>query len=167
MKRNYLIISVLTLVLIISASIPPAIAYFTSYARAEGEAEIVLEGKTEIEENFSFTDWSKRVTITNTEGVDVYVRAKAYAGRTYDLSIQGNNWNQDGDWWYYSDPVAAGTATGELTVSISGIPEEELENANINVAVVYETTPAIYAADGSSSADWNRILDTVTEGGGD
>ena len=50
-----------------------------------------------------------------------------------------------------------------MQVRISGIPEGE---ESFNVAVVYETTPVQYRADGTPYADWEvrlEALGTVSE----
>ena len=51
MKKRTLILAVLAVVLVLSASIGSAVAYFTTYATARGGYVIHLGGRTEIEED--------------------------------------------------------------------------------------------------------------------
>lgn len=167
MKRRYLILSLLALVLVAGAAIRPALAYFTDNSEADGAVGLTLGSTTEIRE--SFEDWVKEVQIANTQGKPVWIRAAAYAGQTYDLEISGTGWTQGSDgYWYYGTPVAANNQTDILRVAIGNIPTEDLEFVEFNVAVVYQSTPVTYNEDGTAqAADWNMILDTgTTEGGG-
>ena len=123
-------------------------------------------GQPEIQEDFK--DWTKTVSIENTEGSPVWIRARAYAGVTYPLVVTGESgWYDGGDgWWYYSAPVADFETTANLYVSITGIPAADAEDhqfASFNVAVVYESTRVHYGEDGEPlAADWNAVLDTGT-----
>ena len=57
-KRKWLL-ALLTFALIISASIQPAIAYFTSFVRAVGGFEVTVGDTTTIEEEYSEDDSRK------------------------------------------------------------------------------------------------------------
>lgn len=157
MKLKKTILPLLALLMLAIAAIPPVMAYFTTYTRAKGGYTIHQSTNTTIEEDFQ--NWQKIVTIANREGKAVFVRARAYAGSDFTLNYSGEGWSDGGDgWWYYAEPVEAGSAARELYVSISNLPMAD-EGLNFNVAVVYESTPALYDAGGKASADWSMILD--------
>ena len=159
MNKKKLCLVLLAVILIVSAWITPALAYFTAYTRARGGYTVQLKTTTEIDE--SFKDWTKSLTITNTEGKEIYVRARAFAGSEYKLtySSSGNRWRDGGDgWWYYGAALAEGESAAVLNVKISDIPAAT-ETSSFNVAVVYESTPVQYKADGSSYADWSMTRD--------
>ena len=160
-------LAVIAVLLITALSIKPAIAYFTAYTQAEGERTIHLSGKTDIEEIFSFDNWTKTVTIENTEGEDVFIRVKAFAGETYKLTVEGEGWEEKDGWWYFESPVAAGASTKDLNVKIEGVEEADPENTDFNVAIVYESAPVRYSADDEPYADWDAKLDTGTLTGGE
>ena len=73
MKKIRYAIAALAVAAIMTAGLGQAWAYFTTYAAAEGGYTINLGDRTEITEGFS--DWTKRVTVTNEAGAaPVYVR---------------------------------------------------------------------------------------------
>lgn len=139
-------------------SLQGAMAYFTTYASAQGGVAVELGHTTEIEEKFE--NWTKDIKITNTGDVDCYVRVKVMAGSQFTLDIGGNGWTKEDDgYWYYKDSVAPDQSTGSLLAKIQ-IPEEFSED--FNVAVVQECTPVLYDEEGKAYADWNLA---VNEGG--
>lgn len=157
MKQRRIVLAILAFVLVLGASIAPAMAYFTTYTQARGGFTVHLQTTTGIDERFE--DWTKYVTITNTEGKPVFVRARAFAGSTYELTYGGDGWTAGADGWYtYDAPLAEGQSTAELTVHIGNLPEAT-ENAQIGVAVVYESTPVLYKEDGTAYADWTMTLE--------
>ena len=170
MKRKHLILALLAIVLVLGAAIGPAMAYFSTYTTASGRVPIELGDETEIEERW--LDWTKQIAITNQKGQPVFVRARAYSGMTYPATTDATeDWYRDGDWWYYRYPVAAGdTATG-LSVHVNKVPAgmgegyEPAIGENFNVVIIYESTPVQYREDGTPFADWEMVLDIVTEGG--
>ena len=124
----------------------------------------------------------KTVAITNSgkSVKPVWVRAKAIIASAYASGLQvtpGTGWsdtNPDGKkdgFWYYvipeDTPLAPGETTADLVISIENWPEAEIDK-DFNVAVVYETTPAVengtQTIDGKETIvylpptmdDWNR-----------
>lgn len=163
MKKKNACLAALAVVLVLTASIGSAMAYFTAYTTAAGGYTINLGSKTTIEETFS--DWTKHVVISNAEKSEpVFVRARAFGGSAFTITGSGSGWRDGGDgFWYYEEPLAGGSSTAELTFSIEGVPENALVGDSFNIVVVYESTPALYHEDGSVYADWTMILDA--EGG--
>lgn len=182
MKKKLLV--VLAAVALLTAStvgIGKAYAYFTTNAQASGRQTVSLGDQTTITEDFKPGSWTKTVRITNnsTSSQAVFVRARAFAGAEYPLTIAGTNWTQDGDWYVYGTPgtpiegipVEPGGVTSDLSVQIGGKPTDRtVDPREFNVVIVYETTPAVQNgyANGAvqyepySSAVWDR---TTEEGG--
>ena len=158
MNKKKLILPLLAVILVLTATIQPALAYFTTYTRAKGGYTIHQGSTTTIDEEFD--DWTKHLVITNKEGKPVYVRARAFAGEAFTLEYSGGGWSDGGDgWWYYDSPVAAGEKTASpLSVKIENIPKAEMD-AGFNVAVVYESTRVQYSADGTPFYDFSQTLD--------
>lgn len=164
MKMRFrLIVAGLVLVLVMSAGIGSAWAYFTTYDEASGGVQVVID--THMDEK---VDTEKHVTITNdaSSSAFVWVRARAYIGGKYGIDEgypNGDGWtnNEDG-WSYYASPIAPAESTNALNIKISGIPEADKSNLDdiINVAVVYECIPASFDENGdpvpanAADADW-------------
>lgn len=158
--------ALLAVALVLGGSIGSALAYFTTYARASGGYTIHLGARTEIEEQVS--NWTKHVTITVEDGSEpVFVRVKAFAGSQYTLTYSDENgsWTPGADgYYYYAEPVSGGGSTGELLIQIGNVPEKDVDS--FHVAVVYETTPALYDGSGTPYGDWTVTLDSGTTEGG-
>ena len=186
MNKRKIVLLLLTLALIASASIQPAIAYFTTYVRARGGHSVSIGDTTTIEESFS--EWTKRVRIRNKAGSEpVFIRAKAIYTPLAEgaaLTISGEGWSDGGDgYWYYGSKDAptilpgdaglteAERATSVLNVKIEKIPQNPEKGDTFSVTVIYESTPVRYrqASDGRNVAyaDWEAKLVEVgsTTGG--
>lgn len=189
MKKKSLFLTVLVLALVLSAAVGSAWAYFTANASAQGSVPIELGGGSKMDE--SFASWTKTVTITYDLGEDgtntqpVYVRFIAtgpvYKDGSSALSyVAGENWVQQGDYWYYKLPLSPENMNADtMQVAIKEMPEavydEFLEEGDsIEVLVAYEFAPVLYDADGNplEATDpdiWDQPLKTTqqtfTEGG--
>ena len=169
MKKRTLILAVLAVVLVLSASIGSAVAYFTTYATARGGYVIHLGGRTEIEEDI--VNNRKTVRIFNRAQSDedigkypVFVRVKAFTDSdgTLDYSANaGSLWQPKNDgYWYYQKPLYAGTAAHSegavtdpaFTVDIS-LNRALKEGEELDVIVVYDSVAAVFNADGSPDLD--------------
>ena len=183
MKKRHLILTALVFALIISATIQPAIAYFTTYVRAKGGIEISVGDTTKIREEYS--GWIKRVFISNEEGSEpVFIRAKVLYSGKYSISVQGDGWTelQEDKYYYYGTSASAltvlegGEETKELTVSITGVPTKETDKdafdrlkdgEGFSVTVIYESTPVRYNEGGSPYADWDaKVIEVGSTTGG-
>ena len=167
MKRRHFLLAAIAAVLVFSAGIGGTWAYFSTTMRAVGSVPIDIGTSTEIEEP-DVINWVKHVIIRNEENSQpVFVRVQAFAGSQYTLTYSGEGWTDGGDgWWYWDEPLAADSSTGELLVAIGNVPADVQVGDNFNVAVVYESTPVQYEADGTAYADWSYILDDGTTEGG-
>ena len=172
MKKFNILAATLAVILVLGAGIGSAMAYFTTYVKAEGGMVIHLGNKQDITEEWK--EGSKHVKIKNLEeSQPVYIRARAYAGSLYQLDYSGSDerWelNEEDGWYYYKDIVPAGGNTEDLLVKIKNVPREAEEGDSFNIAVVYESTLVRYRtnAEGETEtyADWDEILDAEVNGG--
>lgn len=163
MKINKTIcLAAAAIALIGSLSVGTAMAYFTTYATAQGGVEIDL-GFTETEINETVVSGQKEIKLENTGDYDCYVRLKALTGDAYKDSLKYAEPAGEGKWtpgadgyYYYSDVVEPGGLTAQINVSFS-FPEEE--PADFNVIIIQENTPVLYDADGMAYADWANKAD--------
>ena len=170
MKKR-IIICAAALVLAAAAvlGVGKAYAYFTTYVQADVSRTIHLGDITTIDEKYA--DWEKTVTITNSaeSAKAVWVRVRAFAGSAYKLDYAGSGWSQDGDWWYYGEPLQPGGEAESIVVSILDAETGEkpaADGADFNVVVVYETTPAV--ENGTDASGNTQYLDAdweMTAGG--
>ncbi len=167
MKKKSLILIAACAVLILTASIGSAFAYFSTYEKALGGYVLHLGDYIEWTEDFQ--DWTKHVQITSRADSeeDVYVRVIAYGG-SVNLQYSGDSrWTPGADgYYYYSDILKPGESTSFIDVKISNIPMD-VEPESFNVIVYYEATPVRYQPDGTPYADWNELLDVTYVTGGD
>ena len=178
MKTKSFVWSLLALVLILCTVLTPALAYFTANDRADGAIPVTLGSKTEIEEKV--TGLKKEVTIQNTEGKPVWVRAIAYAPANIPVTVSG--WGVTGGtagvWYEYGTPLEEGQTTTALTVEASGLKVVEIDGKqyiqtsdeflveDFNISVQYESTPVLYDEDGNTlPPDWDMVLDVNTTTG--
>jgi len=169
MKKRTLILAVIAVVLVLSASIGSAVAYFTTYATARGGYVIYLGARTEIEERISNN--RKIVQIFNRAQSDedigkypVFVRVRAFTDSdgTLDYSANaGSLWQPRNDGcWYYQKAIYAGTSAhpeGAVTdpafiVDVK-VNRALKEGEQLDVVVVYDSVPAVFNADGSPDLD--------------
>lgn len=162
MKNKRLLLFPAAVVLVLTAFIGSAVAYFTTYAQAKGGYTIQLQDQWKPHEEFS--NWTKHLQIESVGDVDCWVRAKAFAPSwAGELEYGGAGWTLGEDGWYYYDSILyAGETTPELTIKINNIPEE-LTVTDFDVDVVYECTPVLYDEAGNPYADW--VNDGRAEGG--
>ena len=162
MKRKYWITGLLALVLIVFTGVKPALAYFTDTASASGGQTVTFDFSTTIEEKVK--DLTKTVTLTNTGETDVFIRARAFVGEQYTLKYdETGGWTLNEDGWLVYGKEVAPKGNAVFTVTVENVPAEIEDGSSLNVAVVYESTPVQYNADGTAYADWNYAYQGVTE----
>lgn len=169
MKRRDLLLAVFAAAVVLAGSAGSAWAYFTTYVEAQGTQTITLGDQTTIEEP-DVSEWMKHVVIASeADSKPVYVRAKAFTGSKYPLvySDENGKWTPgEGEYYYYSDILNAGEKTEELLIKINEVPSEVKDPMELNVAVIYETTPVLYDEGGNPYADWDGERDVTVEEGG-
>lgn len=172
----------IAVMLVMSAAMGAAWAYFTTYARAKNSITLNLGHQEHIDEKFS--SWDKTINLTSAEDSrPAYIRVRAFCAE-YELEYKNtDNWTQDGDWWYYNKTLDPGKSLAdsgdELTVHIADVPDTGTpgleDDETFSVIIVYESTDVQYDEDGneknSLNADWSRKVDTSritsTQGGDD
>ena len=166
--------------LILSAVMGSAWAYFTTYATAKGSHIIHLGHHETIDEDFS--KWEKQVRLELREDSQPsYVRARGYCA-DYNLSYssESNRWFDGEDGWWYFDRVMAPIIgkDGKLKPDVADILHVGIDKTgtdkdgdSFNVIIVYEAAPVQYNADGSAlkpkEIDWNSKVMTERTGGGE
>ena len=188
--RTGLLVAI-AVMLVMSAVMGTAWAYFTTYARAKGMKTLNLGHQEEIEEHFE--NWKKTVNLTSKpDSRPAYVRVHAFCAE-YELEYENaDNWtlDEDGYWWYYNKPLQPGKSlsnnsdnpedpSDELTVHIKDVPDTGTpglaDDETFSVIIVYESTDVQYDEDGNEKgaldADWSRKVNTnritTSEGGDD
>ena len=160
-KIGSVLLAVLALVLVMNFSVGESMAYFTTYATARGGYWLTLESSSKIRERM--VEWDKHIQVENTGETSSFVRVKIFAGSAFGLLNTDNasgKWQKEDDgYWYYSEPVAPGTMTEELVISIK-VPEEHA--ASFNVTVIQESTPVLYDENGVAYADWTMEAEVTT-----
>ena len=169
-SKKKICLTAIAAALLASLSIGTAMAYFTTYATAEGGVEIDL-GFTETEINESVVDGQKEIQLENIGAYDCYVRLKALTGDAYIDSLVYSEPSNERKWtpgpdgyYYYSDIVKPGEMTTQLNVEFA-FPSatDDTVPADFNVIIVQEHTPVLYDAEGNPCADWNKAADVCNE----
>ena len=160
MKKHNVILGIAAAVMVLTAAVPNALAYFTTYVSARGSQEVVLRDETRVQESVKGN--VKSITITSDPNSEpVYVRAKAFAPNGYTLTFTGTGWTTEGDaegWHYYEDTISKGGSAETLDVKFT-IPEGTKVGDTFNVIVIYEYTPELFREENGelvSYADWSK-----------
>ena len=153
MKHKRLLLFLLTVILIACMSVGAAHAYFTDSVDVKGGYVLNIGYTPPIYERI---DGNKHVWFQSEKNAPtVFVRARAYTGaafQTYLKYTPGENWviGATGEFYYYILPLEAEGKTTELQINVTSqlFPSGALPGDEINVIVVYESTPAIFTEDG-------------------
>ena len=155
-------LSIAALVMALSVMIGTAMAYFTTYAVAEGGVTLDL-GFAQTEINEEVVNGKKQIVLTNTGDNDCYVRVKALTveahkdGIVYSEPDGAGLWTPGADgFYYYNAVVAAGASTSQIDV---GFVLPQKDQTNFNVIIIQECTPVLYDEDGDAYADWSVTAD--------
>lgn len=165
-KTNKLLV-LLALILIVTLSIGPAFAYFTDSVQTDGAETVVLGSKGEIGEEMDQGPGThiKRVAVTNTGDVPMFVRAKVFYAPELTVAVSG--WIRQGTdpaggfetaYYLYDGVVEPGDTASGLTVTITGFPTDGEEGDKLNVVVVYESVPVLYDENGEAVMDWDQAI---------
>lgn len=181
MKKMQKWLLALALVMLIGATIRPAVSYFTTYVHAIGDTIIFLGDSTEIKEEYDEKTATKSLVVSNVPDSEadrqltMFVRARGFAGGAFELTYAGADWTgPDADgFYYYKNALAPGQDTTALDVSIK-IPKDAQtdEWVPFEVTVVYEAVPVMYEEDGKTLKAyddpevWSQEVIEVTQEGG-
>lgn len=162
-RKRTICLTAAAVTLTASLFVGTAMAYFTTYATAEGGVELDL-GFTETIPQEEVVDGKKEIQLVNTGDFDCYVRLKAFTGDAYKESFAYSEPSGAGKWtpgadgyYYYSDIVAPDGLTDQIDVSFAFGAEEE--PADFNVIIIQECTPVLYDENGNPYADWDVTAD--------
>ncbi len=158
-----LIPSALALTLAAGARVQDAMAYFTSYASAQGRVQVGLSF-SETETGDDVSDWTKHISVLNTGTVPCYVRVKVLVSErygkyvSYSAQVQGSWTLGEDGYWYYGAVLNPGETASELLAALDrtalGQDTENGEEQEFNVIVVQEHTTVLYDDAGNAYADW-------------
>lgn len=184
MKMNKTVLAAAAIVLPLSVGAGSALAYFTANDSAAGGYAVEV-GIPETDMKEEFVAGEKRITITNTGDVSVYVRARAYAVDPVTVTLvpvsvenPRGQWTDGKDGYYYYNPALRARvlnedgesytydSTEKLILKI-GFPEAAEEGDEFDVVVVYEKTSAVKVENGKVVPDWEfalQIEDKVLDG---
>lgn len=163
--RNYLLVAAAA-VLVASASIKPAMAYFTDSHIAVGKRTIKLGDSILTPPEDSVSNMIKTVSITNTGDYEVFVRVRAIAPEGVKVTINKEceaDWVLVGDYYYYAtsenvenDGTVLSTKekTKPLKLDIVEPTDGNLKGQPFNVVILQEATKVLYHENGKAFADW-------------
>ena len=152
-KKRILLITAVAMVLLVSVT--ATLAYFSDYDRATGEKKLILTGQTEITETPE--DDSKTISIKNVskDDVDMVTRVRVVAPVEVTFN-PGRNWEQNGDWWYYTKVLAQNDSTTDIVASWKIPKDSAIEN--FDVVVLHESAVVTYEnGNVAKPDDWEYI----------
>ncbi len=147
-NRKKLLIMALSLILCLSVSIGLTFAYFTDYESARGGAILNLHYQTKINEKVD--EDGKTISVQNVDETDVVVRVQVIGNDSRLGVIEGTNWVNGGDGWYYYNKILKGSKdkNGETTSNLRAeikVEDEGLDD--FEVVVVQESKRVVYDGD--------------------
>ncbi|MDD3218028.1 MAG: hypothetical protein PHC41_03700 [Lachnospiraceae bacterium] len=160
--KRFILLTAAALVMILSLSVGSALAYFTTYATAAGDAVLEL-GFTETIPNEVVERDGKHITIENIGDYACFVRVQVFAENDV-IYHPAANWRDGKDgFWYYDLVLPAGEMTSELLAEVEyPVNTEEEIVPDFDVVVVQECSPVFYDTAGNPIADWNQTV--INEG---
>ena len=167
MKKQVKILALAALLLTVFTGLRSAHAYFTSYTTVNGKATIVLGDTTKLKEDF--VEDEKTVTLSNEGPEECFVRLRAVAPKGFEDHLtytpETPDWYQDGEWWYYSQPIPAGGSASNLLIKISDLPENAIDGDKLNIIVMYESVAVVYKENGDPdfAESWKGEIKATTE----
>ncbi len=174
MKKTNKLLVLLAAVSIAVLSIGPARAYFTDSTRTDGADTVVLGSRGTITEQMEQSPGAhiKKITVTNTGDVPMFVRARVFYAP--DLTVAVSGWIKQGTdpengyetaYYLYDGIVEPGETASGLTVTVTGFPTDGTAGDKRNVVVVYESVPVFYNEQGEAVMNWDQAITFVgTEG---
>ena len=145
-NRKRSLIALLTAVMLLSGTIGLTAAYFSDVDPHIGEAQLILKGKTIINEGP--VDTEKNVTIKNVGEVPVYVRVQLFGPDQLDIAVDTSTWIKGDDgYYYYSKILQPGQETpkDKLVGTIELDPKTAAEMGDsFTVTAVQECSTIIY-----------------------
>ena len=148
----------LSLILVLGLSVGGTLAFLIDDTDPVTNIFTPGEITTEIDEDFESSLVKENVCIKNTGDVDVYIRATwtanwvdetgyivapAVQDEDYEVTdLPGSGWVKNGDYYYYTSPVAPGNPTSDLFTELKPVPEQEPEGAHLEVTILSQAIQA-------------------------
>ena len=118
-------------------------AYFSHHEDAKGSVAVKLQYSTELKEEVS--DGNKTITVKNTGECDVWVRVGVFVGNAdYVEYVYGDKWENDGDFFYYTEILPTGASTDPLKVNVK---KDNVKDYQFEIIVVQECERVTYNGD--------------------
>ncbi len=174
-KKTWAALALAALMLAAGTRVQDALAYFTSYASAQGRVQVGLNF-SETETGDDVSDWTKHISVVNTGTVPCFVRVKVLVSEkygkyvSYSPQVEGSWTPGEDGYWYYGAVLSPGETASELLAVLDrGLLGQDTENGeeqDFNVIVVQEHTTALYDGEGNLYGDWTMTgADDAGEGG--
>ena len=107
LHKKPLVLAAAAIALTGSLTVGSAVAYFTTYATAQGGVTMNM-GFTETKPHEEVDENGKHVTISNVGDYDCFVRVRAFAPVELSYNAPDGGWTDGGDgYWYYNDVLQA------------------------------------------------------------
>lgn len=149
-KNKILVASILVLLMIVS--VPSVLAYFSTYTSAKGTKVISMRNETEMTETVDGNIKTVQIK-ASTNSSPVFVRVKAFNPDFVNLEVSEDpnegKWSKNGEFYYYSLPIAAGESTTKLNFKVTTPGVNPKPGDVFNVVIVYESTLQYYGEDWS------------------
>ena len=157
-NKKLITLAALSLLIVASISVKPAMAYFTDTTTASGKVKVEIANTTSTI-NEEVDGMVKTISVTNTGSYDAFVRVKAVMpSNGYEVSVDSTtdsrwSYNKEEDYYYYSDVVASGESTANLVLNIDAT--KATIKSDFNVIIVEEAAKVLYDTDGKPYASWD------------
>ena len=164
MTKKKLLFTLLIVMIITMVTVPPTLAYFSTYVRVPGHKPVHVNEKVIIKED---GDTFKHVTLqADADSDPVYVRIAVFAPTEVEseLVLEGDNWVENGIYHEFTKPLYAGE-TADITIKLKD--ENKIGREKFDLVVLYEYVPAQTKPDGSLYVDWTFKPEITKIGGAD
>ena len=148
---------IIFVIFIFSLLVTKVYAYFQTHTATDGTVQMEF-GQTSTYMYQEVSSNGVDIYIANTGDYHCYVRVKIFASTSANISYEAESgWNQQGDgYWYYDPILAPGTNTNKIVLKN---PTENVENAEkIQIIAIQEITEVMYNENGEPYADWNKSI---------
>lgn len=167
-RKSKMLLIVLSIALLLTAAVGGTMAYLTTKTAEVENTFTPSQVTCQIHETFS-NGVKSDVYITNTGDIDAYIRAAIVVtwknavngnvygsapilGADYEMTLNGTNWSEKNDFYYYSNKVAPGGDTAaliEMCQLKNGVTPPEGYGLNVEIlaqAIQAEPTTAVTEA---------------------
>ena len=177
-SRKFAVALCIALVACLSVLATTALAYYTDTSSASGMVRFTWEPDephTDVDEELY--GLNKEITVRNTSQGDhavpavvrlhlVYPQFSKDSGVSVTVKTPGDNWVQQGDWLYYTEPVAPGASTTKVMVDVEVTDEAKKDLRPFDIVVMQQCAKAEYNASSQLVGTFSDAEDPVVIPGG-